>query len=426
MGPQSRAVAPGVFVGDAGVAVVHPRAMANNTTAEKAQKFVQGEIEKFREEAVGLALCAAFLQADSSGVAVADCLQGITVEELRERLAGVRSFDDLAEGSRLQGLVGLVTEARHVDEIKSSFRGPCRFSDHAEGTLSDGKALMREPTPGRAVLEWCVGLTAAGEPVRLSFDHEEPHVLIGGSAQAGKSTAVRSMLSQLAGNNTTDDLEVWFLASSHEHQMHADIPHVRRFESVDPVTGTTGSAYTVAASLFSDLHDEMERRLELLVRHADAGIANLRDARKAGLVDLPYIVLAVDECSSFFAPPPPVPASSVADETSKLSVADRHKVMMHQVSELARKGRAFGIHMVFVYQGMPKNAMPATLKRHCQRIGIRTFDRMSSLGIIDRTGLERLEAPGLCMVTNPDGGYINTRAFHIDDGTDHDGLPEAA
>ena len=310
-------------------------------------------------------------------------------------------------------------------ETGSGFHGPCRLSDYAAGTLSDGRALLREPTPGRAVLEWCVGLTAAEEPVWLSFDCEDPHLLIGGSAQAGKSTVVRSMLSQLAGNNTPDDLEVWSLSSSSEHGVHADGWHARRFS---PTADATGPAYAVAAALFSDLHDEMERRLDLLVRLArqsDAGVANLRDARAAGLLDLPYIILVVDECSSFFATPPAVLASGVADETPALSVVDQHKVMMHQVQELARKGRAVGIHMVFVYQGMPKNVMPIALKRQCQRIGLRTFDRMSSLGIIDQAGLEQLKAPGLCMVTDPDGGYINTRAFHIDDGTDHNGQSEA-
>ena len=393
-------------------------------SSEKAQQLVQDEIANFEQQAVDLALCAAILRTEAGSGNVVDHLREVTVEALRERLGGLLDIADLTGGSHLQGLLGVVGDTRRLEEVRTQFRGPCVFGDYTGQDLGDGKILLPGATPGQAVTEWCVGLTPTEKPVWLSFEHAEPHLLIGGSNGSGKSTVMHSMLLQMMGNNTPDDLEVWMLAPKHELQIYAGKPHVRRFEDV----ATATSAYDVAAKMFADLVAEKDRRLALL-RETDA--ANLRDARKAGALDLPYILMVVEECSSFFAPPAVAADPENTDKASMKELIEQHRVLMHYVSEMARQGRAAGMHMVFATQAAYKDAFPATLKRNCQRIGLRTMERLSSLMIIDRAGLEKLEAPGLCMVTDPYGGseFINTRAFYIA-GDEPDpmagGLPEAA
>ena len=87
-------------------------------------------------------------------------------------------------------------------------------------------------------------------------------------------------------------------------------------------------------------------------------------------------------------------------------------MLLAHAFELARKGRAAGVHMVFVTHDPKRDSLPTTIKRNCQRIGLRTGDGLSSRVIIDQFGFGSIRRPGCCMISSDDG-YTRAQAFWL-------------
>ena len=290
------------------------------------------------------------------------------------------------------------------------------FDEYADRDLGTGRTMVSEPERGFARLEWFVGIGDDYSPASMRFDHEDPHLLIAGSAGSGVSIVLQSLLMQLMSNNLPEDLEVWMLDPKNQIGHFTNKQHVRRFEAQAPLSE---DIYTSAVRVLGDLRNEMERRHYRMRQHQ---VKNLSAARQAAArsecadLALPYILLVVGDCTSYFAVPPSAHSGN------------GYETLLTHAFELARKGRAAGIHMVFVTHDPKRDSLPTTIKRNCQRIGLRTGDGLSSRVIIDRFGLESIRQPGCCMISSDDG-YTRARAFWL--GSDAlqsrlDQLPDAA
>ena len=288
--------------------------------------------------------------------------------------------------------------AGHRDPLDDTYL----FNDYLDTPTVNDLPMLSEATPGQPRTAWCVGVGTDGTPMMMEWDHEEPHLLVAGASGSGKSMVINSMMTQLLTNNSADDVEIWLMEPKNELHRYAQKKHVRVF--IDSHVAE-GSIYAVAAQTFAALVDEMERRYALMHDHPDqpqkiteARLLAQRDPERYGHLAFRYIFTVVEECTSFFGKP------STSDDN------DAYKLMMAKASELARKARAAGIHLIFATQDPKKEAIPTALKRNCRRVGLRTSDRMGSMVIIDQPGLEVISKPGRGLMTGKHG-YTGYRAF---------------
>lgn len=268
------------------------------------------------------------------------------------------------------------------------------FRDHAD-------KLLRVPKRGEAQIDFVVGMGREGELLTYEWDHEQPHLLIAGSSGAGKSGLLNSMLCQLCSNNTSDDLELWMLEPKNELQAYQHLEHVKFFASTET---SAMSDFESAAIMFERAVEEMTRRYTMFATHRERP-QKLATARRIAMQDpasselmLPYLIIIMEECSSYLQPP------SLPEDRK------HHKVLEQHATEIARKGRAAGIHCCWVTQYPTKQGMPTTIKQQCRPIGLSTANVTASMVVIDDVGLEDIRSKGRGLV-KIDGRLIPFRSL---------------
>lgn len=310
---------------------------------------------------------------------------GVSVETIAKAVPEIRATAGLGyvEVSRIDGQPG---EFRVVAGVVDPLDRAYLFVDWADEILTD-------PEPGRPTIDWMVGVGADGAPMTYRWDAELPHLLLAGGSGMGKSSVINSMLLQIAHNCSPNDVQFRLLEPKNELQTFADLAHVTHF--VDMQTPGVDSHYDAAARLLGDTVVEMERRYRLFNEHP-AEIKKLSEARLAAAqegppagggrhpLDMPYIIVVIEECADFFAKPPPAMADYRED----------HGKVIFKASLLARKARAAGIYMVVATQYPTNENLPQTLKQQCRRLGLGTSNQLASMVVIDEPGLEEIQVPG--------------------------------
>ena len=287
----------------------------------------------------------------------------------------------------------IIISGSRVDPLKSEHR----IADHSEW-------LRRRPTPGDSQTGWEIGITRNQGVLVDKWDQEEPHLLIAGSSGSGKSNIRDLMLLQMMHNNSPDDLHVWMLEPKHELQAYSKAAHVKRM--VDTQT-PNGNLWADASALFCDAVIEMERRYAIMASHpgkphnmADCQAFTQSDPEANASLNFPMILIVVEESSSYFAKP-----------SSEKYRSERDSLVVY-AETIARKGRATGIHMVFLTQHPVVPSLPTAIKLQCRRIGLKTPDMISSRAIIERGGLERIteQGQGIALI---DSEHREFKAFHL-------------
>ena len=272
--------------------------------------------------------------------------------------------------------------------------------------------LIQEPKRGHPNLTWTVGIGADGEPVEFNFEAEDPHLLIAGTTGSGKSGVVNSMMLQLLLNNHTSDMQLWCAEPKVELQAYQHLAHVKRFVGRD-VIGS--SEYAAIRVLLEEAYSEMCRRNSLMGTHPDRP-QKLSEARHLAMLDpkvnkelaLPYIIMVLEECSSYFAKP----------DSGNKDDKEEYDRICWLISELARKARSAGIFMVYVTQYPVAKNVPQVLKMNSRRLGLKCSGQVGSLVIIDQGGLELIRSPGRGKVSSPAGGYVDFRGFFFQRSTE--------
>ena len=126
-----------------------------------------------------------------------------------------------------------------------------------------------------------------------------------------------------------------------------------------------------ALKLLKELAGEMERREQLL---ADAGVRDLEEGLKKQVIQLPFIVVFVEELSALL-------MESQDTET--------------YLVRLAQKARATGIHLVLATQRPDADTFSGLLRSNVpSRIALTVRTAAESRIILDETGAEKLTGRG--------------------------------
>jgi hypothetical protein len=258
-------------------------------------------------------------------------------------------------------------------QIRATLQGrPCFVADGAGLAV----VVAREPVEHVARLPRVIPLTAEEVPdgdytvtlghdrrgrvvLDLAGDHRA--LLIGGTTGSGKTNGLQVILSQLAHKHTPEELQLAIIDPKQVDFSGAwgGLPHL---------FGDVAHTLEHAAELIERVEAERARRAALMAR---AGVSDWRD-----LADPPaLLVLAVDEAADF-----------AGTET------------METLTQVARKGRAFGVSIVVGTQYPVSRVVDGQLKANLTAsIAFRCRTGTESRVIIDRNGAEELDRPGLAL-----------------------------
>lgn len=246
-------------------------------------------------------------------------------------------------------------------------------------TFSDLQDALRD-RPDGLVLPMCLGVDTWGHPLIRDLV-SAPHLLLGGATGSGKSVALHALLSGLLLSRTREELKLVLCdAKGTELAPYRDSPHA------GGQVATT--AKDIAAAVEAQV-TEMEKRYPLL---QGRGLRDLADGRRGGL-DLPYVVLVVDE---------------LADLLMQAPSAEDHLV------RIAQKGRAAGIHLILAtqrpdaqtFRGLLRSNVPARVALAVQRTS-------ESQIILGEPGAQALIPPGDMLVRWASGDRIRAHGYDL-------------
>ena len=169
-----------------------------------------------------------------------------------------------------------------------------------------------------------------------------PHLLIGGMTGGGKSVFLNQVLTRLVMQNDPNRLRISCidLKGGVELAPYGKLPHSLH-GVIDSIEGAAGA--------LSDIRQEIDRRL------VELRIAGLRDVQAWNASrepKWPRIVVVVDEVAEL----------TVREVGKDQAVQAAQKAATGRLSEIARLGRAAGVHLIVCTQRPDAEAVPGQLK----------------------------------------------------------------
>ena len=344
----------------------------SDLAAKSAESF-QGEIVKnsdshdvtIESSETGSRLKSALIQA------------GIHVKELEFLSSGVRydiyrlrlhKYTELEKYHKaVCAALGVESAALHISQCTNgeAFAYDLRWLRQSEawqrlGADAFGKALRQYE--GRLVLPVCVGVDDQGEP-HFEDLTEAPHVLVGGTTGSGKSVFVRTLLKSLFDlSKGRDKLEVAILDPKKvDYQI---------FENEEDLW----------EERILDDYDEMYEFLKDCVQESENRYETMKEYRVTKLAKLPEIIR-------------PRYRVIVVDEVANL--CDNHPDIEKQLTLLAEKARASGIHLVLSTQRPDAATFKGRLRSNLpSRIALKVQKHTESKIILDEEGAENLLGKG--------------------------------
>lgn len=222
----------------------------------------------------------------------------------------------------------------------------------------------------------CIGSDEDGIPVLLDLN-DAPHVLIGGTTGSGKSVLLHDIILSLMLKGTPFDTQFVLVDTKIvEFNCYRNSPFLRL-----PIV--TESADIVGA--LNQIIAIMQDRLRVMASQ------DLRQWKGASL----YIV--IDELAD---------ALMVSGKTACI-----------QLTRIAQKGRAAGIHLILATQQPSVRIMPSALKANCPtRIGLKVKSITDSRIILDHKGAEALKGKGDGILSSADGSEKRFQAGYLSMG----------
>ncbi|MCB9025997.1 MAG: DNA translocase FtsK [Bdellovibrionaceae bacterium] len=187
---------------------------------------------------------------------------------------------------------------------------------------------------------------------------ETPHLLVAGQTGSGKSTFVRGLITSLYKNSDSMEFVLVDLKGGLEFQLFENLKRVKVIPSIER-----------AIKEFKDLQMELERRMKLL-REKDA--KDLEELRQiTGEDGLHRKLIVIDEAAEIF-------LSGHHATSGELGLARK------AISQIARQGRAVGVHLVMATQRPDAKAIDPQVKTNLT--GIICFqmpNNISSMTVLD-------------------------------------------
>lgn len=212
-------------------------------------------------------------------------------------------------------------------------------------------------------LAFSLGKDVSGQPWTADLD-PLPHLLVAGATGSGKSVLINDLIISLLYGNSPDDLKLILVDPKRvELSAYNGIPHL-----LTPVI--TDTTKTINALRW--IVGEMDRRYQILQQ---AGKRNIATYRKEVAMDMPYLVLIIDELADLMT----VAANEVEGA----------------IIRLAQMARAVGIHLVLATQRPSVDVITGLIKANVTaRIAFSVASQIDSRTILDTSGAEKLLGRG--------------------------------
>lgn len=322
------------------------------------------------------------------------------VDRAQDILAGLREIGVIAqirgveEGPRISRYRVYLDDVNHYDRVKrgleklglylglSTRQGILLQEDEEREREARVLALdvprpreTWQSVPGMRLRDWArtaeevplltvwPGVDVLGAPV--AFDLAEgPHLLLGGTTGSGKSVCLHALLLSLLWRLEPKDLCMVMIDPKRvELGQYAGLPHL--------LDGHVLEDMEEALDTLDGLVDEMERRTVLL---REQGVSNLAQGRALGRMELPHIVVVVEE---------------LADLLFQSREAETPLV------RLAQKARAVGIHLLLATQRPDAETFTGLLRSNIPaRIALSVRTAAESKIILDEAGADKLLGAG--------------------------------
>jgi hypothetical protein len=216
-------------------------------------------------------------------------------------------------------------------------------------------------------------------PVVLDLAGAERALLVGGTSGSGKTSAIKSIVLQLARKNDPDRLALAIVDLKRlDFTALSELPHLAR-----PVATTEAEAFDLVAWAVQ----EMQRRQIVMQAAHVTRWDKLPEGDR-----FPLLLVVVDEAADF----------------AKSDV-------MGALVELARKGRASGISLIMATQRPDSKVISPQVKANLPaRVAFQTTTALESRVILDRNGAEKLGRVGQCL-TNAGGQWRKVQAAFVPD-----------
>ena len=232
---------------------------------------------------------------------------------------------------------------------------------HLRGLLEDQK--FRNSTP----LTVALGRDIPGKPIYCDLA-KMPHLLIAGQTGSGKSVCINTILCSILCKSTPDDVRLIMVDPKVvELSVYNGIPHL-----IMPVVTDARKV----SNLLKWAVVEMERRYRLFSESSVRNLEGYNEYLKYnGEKALPLILIIIDE---------------LADLMSVVG-----KDVETQISRLAAKARAAGIHLIIATQRPSVDVITGVIKANLpSRIAFSVASSVDSRTILDQVGAEKLLGRG--------------------------------
>lgn len=302
---------------------------------------------------------------------------------------------ELGEGVKLSKVTGIEN-----DISLALYGAPIRIVYPLKGRQTIGIEVPRNPREfiflgeiiqsdvfdkTKAKLPIAMGKDAFGEPLVVDLA-SMPHMLVAGATGAGKSVFINALLVSLLVKLSPEDLKLILIDPKQlELALYQNLPHLSLPVITDSGMAMNALLWTV---------QEMERRYSIL---KDLGVRNISsyNMKVAGGGDkvkerigkyfnfheeenfkLPYIVIIIDEFAD-------------------LMLTKNGKEIETNVSRLAAKARAAGIHLVVATQRPSVDVITGVIKSNFPtRVSFKVTTGKDSSTILDSYGAEKLLGKG--------------------------------
>lgn len=219
-----------------------------------------------------------------------------------------------------------------------------------------------------------LGVEEFGHPVTLSIT-TQPHMLIGGTTGAGKSTVLHSIICSLLEQYGPDQLRFIMVDPKRvEFVEYKGLPHLM-------TEVITDSKKTLLALKWAI--KEMERRYDILQATGCMNISAYHNQNDNPDEPMPYICIVFDEMADLMHAYP-----------RELEAA---------IIRLAQMSRAVGIHLIIATQRPSSNVITGAIKANIPtRVAFQVASQVDSRLIIDQTGAEQLAGKGDALLQTSD------------------------
>ena len=251
-----------------------------------------------------------------------------------------------------------------------------------------------------ATLPLALGLDIFGAPVFTDLARL-PHLLVAGTAGAGKSVAVNAMILSLLYRLSPDQCRLLLIDPKLALSVHDGIPHL-----LSPVVGDAHQAVAALDWMLAEVEARQRRFARLAVRDLDAFNAYLRRAQKRG-----EPTLGAEERDG--APMPHIVV--VIDEFVELMFIGGRR-MEAAVQRLAPIAHAAGVHLILATQRATADVLTGTLKANMPaRLCFRVASKLDSRAILGEQGGEQLLGQGDMLYRNGSGRIVRVHGPDVSD-----------